>query len=86
MIAYIHPQSSYAHSPLTYVQAGPVAPNAGAAGSSDVAKSAAPSTAKSGVASDNGGQLAGSAVPGGVNHAPVTGSTPQSFSAPAKKE
>ena len=85
MIAYIHPQSSYADSPLTYVQAAPVAPNAGAAGQSETAKSASPST-RPGVASDNGGQLAGSAVPGGVNHAPVTGPNPSSFSGPVKKE
>ncbi len=85
MIAYIHPQPAFV-SPLTYVQAAPVAPNAGAAGSSDAGRSAASSTAKSGVASDNGGQLAGPAVPGGVNHAPVTGPTPPSFSGPVKKD
>ena len=63
-----------------------VAPSAGAAGMSDVAKSSAPPTGHVAAASDNGGSLAGKDVPGGVNHAPVEGKKPDSFSGPIKKD
>lgn len=63
-----------------------IAPAAGAAGMSDVARSSAPPAGHVAVASDNGGQLASPNVPGGTNHAPDVGPTPQSFGAPIKKD
>ncbi len=90
MIAFIHPMQGIFERPA-YVQVqatGPsttpsVAPNAGAAGSSDAATSAAPSTRRA-TQSANGGQLASKSVPGGTNKAPAQGKAPGSFSAPAK--
>ncbi len=63
-----------------------IAPAAGAAGMSDVARSSAPPAGHVAAASDNGGQLASPNVPGGTNHAPATGPTPHPFSAPIKKD
>ena len=82
MIAFVHPQPLPA--PPAYVQVQSVAPNAGAAGTSDSAASSAPSTGQGTTRSDNGGQLASKAVPGGTNKAPVTGRKPESFSKPIK--
>ena len=63
-----------------------VAPAAGAPGMSDAARSSAPPAGHVAAASDNGGQLASPNVPGGTNHAPDVGPTPQPFSAPIKKD
>lgn len=63
----------------------PVAPHAGAAGNADAATSAPPTAGRTAPGSDNGGQLAGPAVPGGRNHAPAEGTKPGSFSAPIDK-
>ena len=67
------------------VPATPVAPNAGASGDAAAGSTAAPSHGPV-VGSDNGGQLAGSDVPGGRNHAPTEGQPAQSFSGPIKKD
>lgn len=82
MIAYIH---SLPPTPPAYVQVQTVAPNAGAAGQSDAARSSALPSGRVATGSDNGGNLASPAVPGGVNHAPNTGATPGSFSKPIAK-
>ena len=82
MIATIH---AVMHTPPAYVQVQAVAPAAGAAGTSDAAKSAAAGS-HGAPASDNGGQLASPNVPGGVNHAPAEGPKSESFSAPIKKD
>ncbi len=79
MTPYIHPNPS---TPPAYVQVQATAPAAGAAGTSDVAKSSAPPSGRAAAASDNGGQRAGTAVPGGTNHAPDVGKKPDSFSKP----
>lgn len=62
-----------------------VAPAAGAAGTSEVARSSALPQGHEAAASDNGGNMPGAAVPGGVNHAPNEGPKPGSFSGPIKK-
>ena len=71
--------------PPAYVQVQAVAPNAGAAGQSDAARSSATPTGRVAAGSDNGGNRASPAVPGGVNHAPNKGPAPGSFSAPITK-
>jgi hypothetical protein len=71
--------------PVT-VPAQPVAPNAGAAGDAGSGTTSKAAQGKQGTGSDNGGQLAGSDVPGGRNHAPAEGAPAQSFSAPIKKD
>ena len=63
-----------------------VAPAAGAAGQSEAATTSATPAGHVAPASDNGGNLAGKDVPGGVNHAPAEGKPAQSFSAPIKKD
>ena len=86
MVAVIHPAYAFQQTPPAFVRAAdPVAPAAGAAGMSDAASSAAAGGRRAGVASDNGGQLASRAVPGGTNKAPVKGPKPGSFSAPIAK-
>ena len=85
MIAFIHPALSFQQSPPAVIRAAdPVAPAAGAAGSSDAASSAAP-TGRGATRSDNGGQLASKAVPGGTNKAPAQGAKSGSCSAPISK-
>ncbi len=74
-----------AASPTT-PQLQPVAPNAGAAGDSAAGASSVPPAGRRAPGSDNGGQLAGSDVPGGRNHAPAEAAPAQSFSAPIKKD
>jgi hypothetical protein len=87
MITFVHPAMIFAETPPAIVRvADPVAPAAGAAGSSDAGTSAAPSTRRTVKTSANGGQLAGKAVPGGTNKAPTRGKKPGSFSAPAKND
>lgn len=79
--------SAPAGAPQTPLNAGQtIAPAAGAARMSDVARSSAPLAGHVAAASDNGGQLASPNVPGGTNHAPDVGPTPHSFSAPIKKD
>ena len=81
------PSSAPAGAPQTPPATGQtVAPAAGAAGTSEAARSSAPPSGHVAAGSDNGGQLAGPDVPGGTNHAPNVGVTPQPFSAPIKKD
>ena len=62
-----------------------VAPHAGASGDAAAGTTAAPPAANLAPGSDNGGQLAGQAVPGGTNHAPAATPKAGSFSAPIQK-
>lgn len=88
------PRQPEATSPLSAPARAPTRPPArdssgtsaaGAAGTSAVAQSSAPPSGHAAAASDNGGNLPGAAVPGGVNHAPNQGGKPGSFSGPIKK-
>ncbi len=86
MIAFIHPALSFQQTPPAIVRAAdPVAPAAGAAGGSDAASTATPGGRHAAVSSDNGGQLASRAVPGGTNKAPAKGAPSGSFSKPIVK-
>ena len=70
--------------PPAIIRVQTVAPNAGAAGQSDAATSAVPST-RPATKSLTKGNMAGAAVPGGVNHAPNRQPKAGSFSGPIQK-